>query len=158
MKKRIITIVGALIVVIAVFYGGMIYGKSQTGTKSPSSGTSAGGQGFGTGRMRNGGSGGGNSGGFVSGQIISKDNQSIIVELSNGSSTSSGNSTKIVLVSNSTPITKSVNGTLDDLTTGENVTVVGTANSDGSVTAQSIQIRPTNSPAGNPGQQANPQQ
>ena len=60
-------------------------------------------------------------------------------------------STKIVLVGSSIEITKSAAGSVEDLATGINVTVVGTANSDGSVTAESVQIRPAGAvPFGGP--------
>ena len=37
---------------------------------------------------------------------------------------------------------KSTTGVVSDLTTGENLMVNGTVNADGSITAQTIQIRP----------------
>ncbi len=141
MKKVIFPVI-VIIVGLAAFYGGMTYGKSQASSNQNASRDAfAGAQNFAGVRGRSGGSGG-NGGGFISGQIISKDSQSITVEFRNGSSTASASSTKIVFLSGSTPIMKSVNGTADDLTPGTSVTITGTANSDGSITAQSIQIRP----------------
>lgn len=69
----------------------------------------------------------------VSGQIISADASSFTVKLRDGSS-------KIVLLSDSSQINKAVSATKDDIKTGENVLVIGQTNSDGSVTAQSIQL------------------
>ncbi|OIO07392.1 hypothetical protein CO115_00755 [Candidatus Falkowbacteria bacterium CG_4_9_14_3_um_filter_36_9] len=49
---------------------------------------------------------------------------------------------KIVFLSDSTSIGKTTDGTVADLEAGKQVTINGKDNSDGSVTAQSIQIRP----------------
>ena len=62
------------------------------------------------------------------------DDESIIVRLSAGGS-------KIVFVSDGTQIVRSDEGVLDDISVGEVVTVSGTLNADGSLSAQSIQIR-----------------
>lgn len=129
----IITILVAIIAGGAGFFGGMQYQKSQrpnfaNGQFNGANGqTRQGGQGFG-GRV-------GQNGGAVLGEITSADDKSITVKLMDGSS-------KIVILSGSTSINKQANGTKDDFKTGTNVAVFGQANSDGSVTAQSIQLNP----------------
>lgn len=67
------------------------------------------------------------------GEIISKDDSSITVKLSDDSS-------KIVIFSDSTGINKSEEGLIEDLSEGVQVMVMGQTNSDGSVTARNIQI------------------
>lgn len=73
--------------------------------------------------------------GGVSGEIIAKDANSITVKLRDSGS-------KIVLFSDATEISKFVSGTSGDLAVGKTVMVTGKTNDDGSVTAQSIQLRP----------------
>jgi hypothetical protein len=155
MKPWLIALV--VIVVIAVGVGGFFGGKAVGGgaptlaeaTEVLQSATpeemqkalqGSGGTGglFGdrTGTGRTGGAGApgaGGAGGFVSGSVISQDSDSITVKLTDGS-------TKIVLVSGSTSINVSQTGTATDLAVGKDVTVTGSTNSDGSVTATRIQI------------------
>lgn len=71
----------------------------------------------------------------VSGEIVSQDEQSVTVKMPDGSS-------KIVLLSETTSINKASEATRTDLTVGEKVAVFGKENSDGSVTAENIQINP----------------
>jgi hypothetical protein len=126
-KKEIL---GALVLVIVAFYGGMKYGQSAT--------VAAGGPGarnF-SGMTAARGTRGGNFGGGATGQIVSIDSTSITLSIPGGSGS------RNVFYTAATPVMKSVTGTASDLKVGETVSVNGTANSDGSVTAQSIQLRP----------------
>jgi hypothetical protein len=133
-KKNITNISILVVAVIVSFYAGTMYSKSQTPARGQ----------FGAQGMmgvngqfpgQNGATRGVRGNGMVSGEILSKDATSITVKSQDGSS-------KIVLVSGSTQVAKSAAGTQADLVAGTNVTVIGTANADGSVTAQSVQIRP----------------
>lgn len=78
---------------------------------------------------------GANGGGMTAGQIIAKDATSVTVQLTDGGS-------RIVFLTSATPVMKTVSGTSADLAVGTNVIVTGTVNSDNTVTAQSIQLRP----------------
>jgi hypothetical protein len=127
-KKAGIMFLIGVVLVGGAFYGGTKYasgtnartiGNRQTGM--------AGGQ---FNRM------GARAGGFTSGEIISKDPTSITIKMTDGS-------TKIVLVATSTQVMKSTSGAVSDLQKGTSVVVTGTTNTDGSLTAQSVQIRPT---------------
>lgn len=131
MKNQwIMTLVMALVVGGIAFYGGMQYQQSKTPTGG------ALGQGFRSGggngqlRARN-----GQNGMAVRGEIISSDANSITVKLPDGS-------TKIVIVSVSTNVMQATSATKDDLKIGQMVAVFGTPDSDGSVTAQNIQLNP----------------
>ncbi len=144
-KNIIIIIIALLAVGGGAFYGGMIYGKNSVASQRSAgfAGRQPGQAGQG-GRFMRGGAGA--SGSFVSGQIASEDSNSITVKSQDGSS-------KIVFFSGSTNIGKTAQGSSSDLTTGENVVVTGTNNSDGSVNAQNIQIRPAQPQKGQTGQQ-----
>ena len=145
-KYGAITVIVAIVMGAAGFYGGMVYQKSQAmsgfaarrtsmGTGNAPAGSTSNKNGT-TQGMRN---------GFrpVSGEITSVDKNSITVSLSDGSS-------KIVLFSESTSINKAEKATNADLKVGEKVSVFGTQNTEGTVTAQNIQLNPVqmNPPAG----------
>ncbi len=135
-NKKIITGVIAIIVAIGLFYGGVKYGEAQ-GTVGTAAAGQFGNRAGGVFGQRTGGAGarGGAAGGFVAGSILSKNDTSITVQIMGGGS-------KIVFTSASTTVAKSVTGSMSDLSVGTNVIVQGSTNSDGSVTARSIQIRP----------------
>ncbi len=146
MNKTITIIIIAVLLAGGLgFYGGLQYGGSSATTSggnqarfAQGGGTATGGQ-FGAARgTRTAG------GGFTSGDILSKDANGMVISLRAGGS-------QIVLLSDSTQVQKMASGSLNDLTVGESVSVSGTTNSDGSLTANSIQLRPAapNSTSGN---------
>jgi len=69
------------------------------------------------------------------GEIISVDDKSITVKMTDGSS-------KIVLISDSTTINQSTTAAKTDLKVGINVAVNGDQNTDGSVSGRNIEINP----------------
>ncbi len=139
-KNIIIAAVAALLIGAGLgFFGGMKYQQSKTPAGR-------------SGMFQRGSAGIRNSMGMaVRGQIISADTSSITVKLPDGS-------TKIVILSSTTMIGKTTTGNASDLTNGVNVIVFGNTNSDGSVTAQNVQVGngmlfgrpsgPSGSPAG----------
>src|SRR5690348_4922251 len=131
-NQIIMAIVAVIIVGVAGFFGGMKYQQSQRASFAQGFG---GGGYFRGGFPRGSGQGRGLNGMAVVGKVISSDNGSITVQLNNGSS-------KIVVLPSSATISKSTAGSVSDLQTGTNVAVFGTTNSDGSVTAQNVQINP----------------
>lgn len=127
-------IILAVVIVAGGFFGGMKYQQSKQSSFA----------GFGQGGTENGQrtrggfqNGTGNRNGFrpTTGDIITSDNNSITIKLVDGSS-------KIILLSDKTNIYKTAMSQKTDLTAGQKVMVMGTDNSDGSTTAQSIQVNP----------------
>ncbi len=140
MKKTLLIIFAiAILVGSGAFYGGMKYGESkasggnfrnlspeerQARLQQLGGAAGAGGQ---RGAQAN--------GGFATGEILSKDDKSITIKLRDGGS-------KIIFFSDTTEVGKFVSGTPSDLEVGKTITINGKANQDGSITAQSIQLRP----------------
>jgi hypothetical protein len=127
----VFTIIG-LAIAGGSFFGGMKYQES----KRPVFFRQTGGNQLGPAQQGpRGGMGG--RGGFrpVAGEILSSDEMSITVKLNDGSS-------KIVLITDKTEINKADVAKKEDLKVGQKVAVFGADNSDGSVTAQNIQLNP----------------
>lgn len=130
MKVNKNLIIATLLVVLALgggFFAGMQYQKQ----KAPSL---AGGNGQFFRRIGQGGQSGQN---FrpIRGQVLSIDDTGMTVKMMDGSS-------KIIVVSGSTMFVKSTTAAKTDIKSGDTVMVLGTQNSDGSVTAQDVQINP----------------
>ncbi len=143
MKKILPIIIVALIVGGISFYGGTVFAKRQTPAQGSARQGAAGAVGA-AGRAF-GGQGRNANGGFVSGKVISKDATSVTIQLdapANGQTGSGTTGSKIVFYSASTTVSQMTQGTMDAVTNGAEVTVIGQTGADGSVTAQSIQIRP----------------
>lgn len=135
MKKILPVILGvAVLVGGASFFGGMKYAQAKSagmrggrpGQTNGQNGARGAGGGF---------RGGATGGGFISGDILSNDGKTLTIKMRDGGS-------KIVLLGDSTEVSKFVAGAISDLEVGKTVTVIGKTNADGSVTAQTVQLRP----------------
>ena len=130
-KKIVGVVVTGLLVAGISFWGGMTYAgnnlkkanENRQGVFNQNGGMK--GQGA---RVGN--------GGVVSGEVLSVDSTSMTVKLRDGGS-------KIVLLSPASKVEKTVDGVAADVTVGKSVMVTGTTNPDGSVTASSVQLRPS---------------
>ncbi len=116
-QKEIITIiVVSALVGVAAFFGGTKYQQAQRG------------------RFQNAPVNRMNVFRPTSGEILSADDKTLTIKLTDGSS-------KIIILSAKTEISKSSTASATDLKVGGKITVQGQTNTDGSVTAQSIQYR-----------------
>ena len=120
--KPMYVLILLIIIASAGFYGGMLYQKNQMQQSFDS----------GVGFRRFGPAGSGPNGIMpVRGQVVSTGNNSVMVKLKDGSS-------KIVDLTSQTAINKMTSGSASDLKSGEEVTAIGSTNSDGSITAQTV--------------------
>jgi len=131
-NNYVLIIVVAIFVGIVAFFGGVKYQESKTnsgdfarrfqnGTWNRTGGQNVQGR-FGGSRP-------------VAGEILNVDDKSMTVKLQDGSS-------RIVLLSDKTSITKVSQASKSDLKVGERVLAIGTENSDGSVSVVNIQLNP----------------
>ena len=136
MKKLLPIIIALVVIGGGAFYGGMKYGQ---GTYQISKNLSPEQQ-----QLLQKKAGGAFPGGikdkgaesnFLNGEVIAKDEQSLTLKMQDGGS-------KIVFFSNSTEISKMTDGLIDDIEIGKQVMVGGDQNSDGSYTAETIQLSP----------------
>lgn len=125
----VITIIVAILVGALGFYGGIQYQKSRRGSFGPGQFPNASGRPAGM----EGGNGAFQGGRPVSGEITSLDEETMTVKTEDGSS-------KIIIYSDSTQVNKTSEASKSDLQVGEEVTVIGSESSEGTITAQSISI------------------
>ena len=121
-------IIGTAVIVLVIGFGAGYFAHASPATSTGGSAARAGGA-FGGVR------GGANGGGMLSGTVAAEDSGSITLNTRDGSS-------HVVLVTPDTTVSKSVQGTMSDVSVGSTVMVSGTTNSDGSVSANLIQLRP----------------
>ena len=130
MKKYKVHIIWVIIAVVALV-GGIVIGKGM----APA--TSAHGTFTSTGSSTRSGFGGARSGaggGFTTGQVTAIDSSSITLQLPNGNSEN-------VFYSSSTQVIVPQTASIASVTPGTTIMVGGTQNSDGSLTATTIQVR-----------------
>lgn len=122
------------VAITAVVAGGAgYYVGAKTGATATASarGQMMGGQGMGRGGFARGGA----NGNVVSGEVVTMSDTSLTVKTREGSS-------RVVLLTGGTKVAKQVDGVKTDVKQGLNVMIIGTQNGDGSVTAETVQIRP----------------
>jgi len=130
MKKNLpIMIVVVVIIAAGSFYGGVAYQK----TKNISNRNFPNFQGQAQDSTRRFGNAQAGAN-FINGDILSKDANTLTIKLKDGGS-------KIVLYSTSTSVMTAATSSPDSLQVGESVMVNGISNSDGSLSAESIQVR-----------------
>ncbi len=139
-RKKLLLCIIPLVIIVGggSFYGGMQYQKKLMAKNLPSGVGNFGGMTppSGSSREQNGGTPGNGRGSAVDGEIISKDDKSVTIKTSDGS-------TKTVYFSDSTTVSKNEQGSASDLAVGTKVMASGSSNSDGSVSAERIQIQPS---------------
>lgn len=135
MNKFVPIVAIAIVVGVGGFVGGMHYAKSKTPAAGNLRSSFSAGQGRGnfgnassTARF-----GGQRGAGAVMGDVLAKDATSVTIKLADGGS-------KIVFYSTSTQFMKSSEGSIADIEVGKPVFINGSTNSDGTVTAQNIQV------------------
>lgn len=138
----------AVIVGAAAFFGGVKY--QQMRPPSPVDSQSQNGAQRANGQNRSGFRMGGQGFRPVFGEVVSKDDKSVTLKLQDQSS-------KIVMFNDKTTVSKSSEGSSSDIKTGDKIMVMGSNNSDGSVTAQNIQLNPPMRSSASPSPQASPQ-
>jgi hypothetical protein len=133
MKKNLIILIVAIIVAGGVgFFGGMQFQKS-TGAKVAATGFNRAGLTGTAAGQRTGTRNTANASGFTSGQILAKTDNSLTIKSATGGS-------EIVFLAASSQIMQSSTTTIASLNVGQNVMVTGTTNSDGTITAKTVQV------------------
>lgn len=131
-NKISLVVVGSILVLATVFYGGMKYQSSKNIISNSNFTQRSGGQ-FASSTNRGGVRG--NFSGMLNGKIITISDNILTVSDQTGGS-------RIVFLSASTTVSKMLVSINKDLIVGANVLINGASNSDNSINAQTIQIRP----------------
>jgi hypothetical protein len=129
-NKQIIT--SSIITTIIASSIGYYLGTHRVSTQTNIRSGSMMGQG---GAMRGGFARGGTSGGIINGDVVSFTDTILTVKSRDGGS-------RVILFTGTTKVSKSVEGTRADVKDGSKVLIIGSQNSDGSVTAETVQLRP----------------
>lgn len=135
-KSSPLTIVLIILILVAGgggWYGGMQYQKSKGPTLPNGASASQFRQRFGNinGNFRNQFA----NGGAVRGEVTAIQGGTLTVKLTDGSS-------KLVILGSSAAINKTATAAVSDITVGTTIQAIGTANSDGSVTATTVDLNP----------------
>ncbi len=128
-NKMVLSGIFGVAVLAGAFFSGMAFAQSKNAKIATSSSNQP------TQRQGRSGRFGGANSDFTAGDILSKDASSMTIKLRGGGS-------QIVYYSDKSAIVKSVAGTSADLAVGKAVMIVGKTNSDGSITADNISLRP----------------
>lgn len=148
-QNQIIVFLVAMVIAAGIgFWGGMTYQKNQTLTNFRNgnfvgrNGSFNGAPNGPNGMMAN------RRGGQVVGEVLSTDANSVTIKTADGSS-------KIILLTSTTSIVNSTVASTTDLKAGTKVAIFGNTNTDGSITAQNVQLNPIERfrPSGAPNQQ-----
>ncbi|HNW71421.1 MAG TPA: hypothetical protein PKZ36_01055 [Candidatus Paceibacterota bacterium] len=145
-KKTIYLIAGFIILAVVSFYAGSKLSGSNNNGPQGQAGASfgPGGQNPNTMEQKN-----QNGNGMINGTVMAKDENSITVQLKSptqsndtGKNTdSSGSGSKIIFYTGTTTVSKTIDGAISDIEVGKNVNIIGTTNTDGSISAQNISIK-----------------
>ena len=128
-------VIGAAVLAVALFGGGFAAGKT-IGTTPAASASASGQAGRGQRAFGSGAPGAANNGGLISGQVLAVGDGTLTVQLDQSQGS------RIVLVSASTRVTRTTETdvALSSLKAGEQVTVVGTQSTDGTVSATTVVV------------------
>src|SRR4030042_3053237 len=116
MQKTLPIIIAAVIVCVGAFFGGMQYGQSKNSLPKNFGQNLQNGQQLPQGNLGMNNKGNGTN--FLNGEVLAKDEQSLTIKTADGSS-------KIVFFSDSTQVSKMIEGAIDDLEIGKQITING---------------------------------
>jgi len=126
-KPGLTAVLGSIVAAGALFAGGLLVGHATGTSATTSQAVGA----FGAPGDRANGESGFGGGGFTSGEITAIDGSTVTIKASDGS-------TVTVSTTDGTTVTTTTDASVSDLGVGDTVTVIGSTDSSGTVTAQAI--------------------